>query len=81
MGSGRQRRTGKAGAGDQHPRGDRGCPVGLAGSGWRGLVHKAERGERSRGSRHGGEEERRGTVLTGGPEVAEGEASAEWALG
>jgi len=45
------------------------------------LGHRAEKGERSRGSRHGGEEERRGTVLTGGPEVAEGEESAAWALG
>ena len=54
----------KQARGNQHPRRDRGCPVGLAGSGWRGLVHRAEQGERSRGSRHGGEEERRrGTDL------------------
>ena len=34
----------KQARGNQHLRRDRGCPVGLAGSGWRGLVHRAEQG-------------------------------------
>ena len=61
----------KQARGNQHPRRDRGCPVGLAGSGWRGLVHRAEQGISARWRRRkeegdGADRWGRGVSETGG---------------